>query len=98
MKKTGHIIIAVFVSILMIQGLSSCKSKGSLNTDKQDKPHKLKSHSAKKLAKFIEENYINYETFSSKLNVRFISKDKDQSVKAQLRFNYLDFYCAGFGN
>ncbi|MBN2682141.1 MAG: DUF4292 domain-containing protein [Bacteroidales bacterium] len=88
MNKTFQIIIISIALVLACFGLVSCKTKKTASVEENhDKNKKLKSLSVKKIHQELEEKYLNFNTFSSKLNIEFDNGEKSQSVKANIRIS-----------
>ncbi|HBS84954.1 MAG: hypothetical protein A2W91_06945 [Bacteroidetes bacterium GWF2_38_335] len=81
-KKT----ILKFIFVLCIAAfISSCNTTKKTVTVEKERDKKLKQIPEKKLISHLQENYLKYDNFSAKVNVKFVYKDKDQSVKAQIK-------------
>ena len=81
-KKT----ILKFIFVLCIAAfISSCNTTKKTVTVEKERDKKLKQIPEKKLISHLQENYLKYDNFAAKVNVKFVYKDKDQSVKAQIK-------------
>lgn len=86
MKIFNKLIICTLLVFATSLILVSCKSKKNVMVKEEpDKNKKIKSLSVKKIHQELQENYLDFSTFSSKLNIKFISPDKDQALKANIR-------------
>jgi hypothetical protein len=81
-KILFYILSVAILSLLLV----SCKSKkAAIGEQEQDKNKKLKSLSVKKLSQELEDKYLDYTTFSSRLNIKYSNNEKAQTVKANIR-------------
>jgi hypothetical protein len=86
MNSFYKILITITSIALLSVLLVSCKSKKTAIGEQDfDKNKKLKSLSVKKLSIELEEKYLDFTTFSSRLNIKYAHNEKEQSVKANLR-------------